>query len=612
MAERPNSPEALLCRPFHSPSERMVSNPTPSPGEVVEVSVVVPDGSAIDEVQLRTTHDGEAGFVEGESRRLNGATRWTFEVGCHNEIVNYRFWCGGPRPAWLTSAGMVDHDPTDHTDFRLMTTGGVPAWVPETVWYQIFPDRFANSHPGRPLPAWADRSGWSDPIARGRAAMTQVYGGDLDGITAHLDHLLELGVGGIYLTPVFEAMSNHRYDASSFDRVDPLLGGDDAFIALVEASHRAGLRVVSDLTLNHTGASHEWFRTAQADQSSEEAGFYYFGDGPDDYEAWLGVRSLPKLDHSSAELRRRLYEGPDSVFGRLLQEPFDLDGWRIDVANMTGRLGMVDLNRQVRSTARRTLDAIDRSKWLVGEHFFDFSGDVDGPGWHGCMNYGGVSRPILSWLGSDSARESFMPGPGVDHRDGSAVAASIDAVMASVPWQFALGSMALIGSHDTSRWHSMAESPAHARVGVGLAMSLPGSPCIFYGDEVGLTGVGNHASRRTMPWDAESWDVDALDWYRSLIAARSGSHALAHGGLRWVEREPDSLSFLRESSSERVLVRATRAQSADLKVSESLLGSEGAELVAGKGEMTRSAGSVKFRVDGVGFAAWRLDPQALT
>ncbi|MEZ5279609.1 MAG: glycoside hydrolase family 13 protein [Acidimicrobiales bacterium] len=602
----------LLASPHHSPSAYMVSNPTPASGETVEVSVVVPDQSGVGPVMLRTVHDGEATFVEGRSRRVGASSVWTFDLGCHNEIVNYRFWCGGSEPHWLTGEGLVGHDPTDRSDFKLATTGATPKWVPETVWYQIFPDRFASADPNKPLPEWARHSDWDAPIARGRAAMSQVYGGDLDGISGHLDHLIDLGVGGIYLTPVFEARSNHRYDASSFDRVDPLLGGDEALVRLAQACHRAGIRVISDLTLNHTGSSHEWFQAAQADLGSPEAGFYFFGDEPDDYEAWLGVASLPKLDHSSGELRRRLYEGPRSAFGKFLGAPFELDGWRIDVANMTGRLGLSDLNRQVRSAARATLDQIDPDKWLVGEHFFDYSLDATGPGWHGCMNYGGVARPILSWLGSEPARRTFMPGPGVDARAGGSVAASIDAVMSSVPWQFVLGSMALIGSHDTSRWHSMAASPELARIGVALTMTLPGSPCIFYGDEIGLTGVGNHESRRTMPWNRDSWDRAELDWYRSLIALRGSSQALAHGGLRWAERADDALAFIRESAEERMLVRACRAGAPALRLSEQLLGTNQAELVFGDGTVSRVDGNLEFDLEGPGVAIWRIGPQALT
>lgn len=592
----------------HDPSERWVSNPSPDPGETVTVTVDVPDDAALDRLVLRTMHDGEAAWIDGTAVRTTTGHRWSFDLPCHNAVVNYRFWCGGRGGAtWLTGRGVVDHDPLDHHDFRLVTTGGTPRWVPETVWYQIFPDRFATSGQHRhAIPDWALPSQWDDPVAGRPHRMTQLYGGDLDGVVERLDHLVDLGIGGIYLTPVFPAHSNHRYDAATFDRIDPVLGGDDALVRLRRACDRAGLRLISDLTLNHTGSHHEWFAAARADATSEEADFYTFRQHPDDYESWLGVRSLPKLDHASSELQHRLYDGPDSVVGRYLRAPFALDGWRIDVANMTGRHGVHDHNARVRSVTRRTSDAVSADRWLVAEHWFDASLDVMGDGWHGVMNYAGVTRPVLSWLGSPSVLASMMPGPGQDPRDGVAVAAALDDVRAAMPWQSVLGSMALLGSHDTARWRSIARSDDLAIVGLGLMLSLPGSPSIFYGDEIGLTAPDNERSRRPMPWDRTTWDTAWLDTYRRWIRLRAGSPALAHGGFRWVERSPDALAFVRETHDERLLVRATRALAEPLIVPRRLLAATDVDLLIGDGTVAVGADAVTFDSPAPTCSVWRL------
>ena len=223
----------------------------------------------------------------------------------------------------------------------------MPDWVPDQVGYQVFPDRFERTVDRAADPDWATPADWDDPVVhRGRATSSQLYGGTLDGVRERLDHLTDLGATLLYLTPVFEARSNHRYDAVSFDRVDPLLGGDAALSALLDAAHGAGLRVVGDLTTNHTGSGHDWFALAQADEGSLEREFYLFaGDGD---ASWLGHLHLPKLDHRSVELARRLYDGPDSVVAHWLRE--GLDGWRVDVANMTGRLAAEDLAHQVART----------------------------------------------------------------------------------------------------------------------------------------------------------------------------------------------------------------------------------------------------------------------
>jgi alpha-glucosidase len=597
-----------LGSPHHDPSERWVSNPTPDPGETVTVTVDVPRRSGVDRVLLRTMHDGEARWLDGTAEPTTTGSRWRFELTCHNPVVNYRFWCGGAGGArWLTGLGMLAHDPLDHHDFRLLTTGGTPRWVPETVWYQIFPDRFATS--GRhdvAMPDWAIRSDWGDPILTGHdRRMHQMYGGDLDGIVDHLDHLVALGVGGVYLNPVFPARSNHRYDASSFDVVDPVLGGDDALVRLRDACTRAGLRLMTDITLNHTGDHHEWFRKAQADASSEEAAYYYFTDHPDRYEAWLGVRTLPKLDHASESMRRRFYEGADSVLGRFLRPPLAMDGWRVDVANMTGRYGMVDHNAAVRSAARRTSDAISTDRWLVGEHWFDATADSMGDGWHGVMNYAGVTRPIVSWLGQLSILGALMPGPGQDERDGVAVAAAMDDVRAALPWQSVIGSMALLGSHDTARWRSMARSDPMALVGLGLLMTVPGSPCFLYGDEIGMTAPDNELARSPMPWDTGSWDHAWLATYRAWIGLRSGSPALAHGGFRWVERSPDALTFLRETASERLLVRAARAPAVTSLPFE-LFGARSIDRRIGSGTAAVDGGELVLEASEPDVTVWQL------
>ena len=594
-------PSSRLSLPHHDPSARHVDQPTPSLGDTITISVEL-GVDTVDTAWLRTVRDGEQDWVRGvrDGRFLR------FELDCTQPIVNYRFQLETSTGArWLNGAGLLDWDPPDTDDFRLLPGSTAPSWISEFVWYQIFPDRFATTGDHRrddgTGPEWAQWSGWDDPVATGYPAMTQVYGGDLDGITAHLTHLADLGVGGVYLTPVFPARSNHRYDVTTFDRVDPILGGDDALVRLSESAGAIGIKVMTDLTLNHTGSHHDWFLAAQADPGCTEADFYYFNEHPDDYETWLGVRSLPKLDHRNTELRRRLYDGPDSVLGRYLRPPFDMAGWRIDVANMTGRHGDVDLNHEAARIARATVDAAGPDRWLVAEHFFDASRDAAGDGWHGVMNYAGVTKPIASWLGRSEYLDRFMSGPGLPGRDGVQMARTMDAVRASLPWQVTMASMSLLGSHDTARWRSLATSDDAALVGFGLLMSLPGTPAFFYGDEIGLTGSNAEQARRTMRWDTSDWDARFLDWYRRLISIRNSEPALRHGGFRWVDVGPDAIVFLRETGDSRLLVRAARATTPSLQIATGELRSSEAQSVIGGDRLVERDGTFTVPGDGPGF-----------
>ncbi|MFC3689921.1 alpha-amylase family glycosyl hydrolase [Aquipuribacter hungaricus] len=367
----------------------------------------------------------------------------------------------------------------------------------------------------------------------------------------------------LYLTPVFPARSNHRYDASSFDEVDPLLGGDAALASLVAAAHRAGIRVMGDLTTNHTGAGHAWFRAAQADPGSAEAGFYYFTEHPDAYESWFGVPSLPKLDHGSPSLRRRLVEGPGSVVARWLEGPDGLDGWRIDVANMTGRKAGDDHNHEVARTVRRTMDATRPGSFLLAEHFHDTSDDVTtgAGGWDAVMDYAAVTRPVWEWLAAPASPYGFlgMPVP-VPRKPTADVVAAVRRFSAAVPWQQTVQNVTMLGSHDTPRMLSVVGGDERALVAaLALLVGRPGIPMVFAGDELGLTGDDGEQSRTPMPWDDEErLDGDLLHAYRALLRLRHDLEPLRRGGMRWLVADEDAMAWLRETPDERVCVVVAR------------------------------------------------------
>jgi alpha-glucosidase len=571
-----------LALPHHDGSPLHLPDPEVPLGGATPALVRVPDAAGVTAVHVRTIRDGEPAYAEATLDRREGATAW-WRVGVEaaNPVTSYRFVLDGPGGyRWLTAAGVVGHDPTDATDFRLVAGSPPPSWAADAVCYQIFPDRFARAGDA-PLPPWAIPAAWDDPPIRGgEAAMRQLYGGDLPGIAARIDHLRALGVDAVYLTPFFPAESNHRYDAAAFDAVDPVLGGDAALAALSAALHDAGIRLIGDLTLNHTGRTHPWFRAAQADASSPEADFYVFRQHPEDYLTWLDAATLPKLDHRSAELRRRLYEGPGSVAARYLAPPFSLDGWRVDAANMAGRFGDVDEGAAIRGALRATAgpDAL-----LLAEHCHDAGADLGDGAWDGTMAYAGFTRPVWSWLGAPgpaTARFLGMPVP-LPRLDGSAVAATVDTFRAGMPWRAVAHSLNQLGSHDTARFATVAGSRERALVGTAWLLTAPGIPMLFAGDEVGLHGIDNEDARRPMPWDPARWDGEVLDAHRSLIALRRAHVALRRGGFRWAHVGADVLVFLREHDDERLLVHLARDRHGPVRLPLSLLGARAVEHLHG-------------------------------
>ena len=589
--------------PHHDGSIHYTLAEDPVLGDRVGLRVRVPhaaDGSpGATEVVLRWVRDGEPAIRRAirESEDEAGAW-WTVRVDLVNQVTSYRFLISaGPSDfRWLNATGVHRRDVTDVGDFRISTEHRLPPWVADQIGYQVFPDRFARTETGAPVPAWAQPAEWRDPVVhKGPDVPFQWYGGTLDGVVAHLDHLDTLGATLLYLTPVFEAWSTHRYDAVTFDHVDPLLGGDAALDRLIAAAHARGLRLMGDLTTNHTGDHHDWFLRARQDPASVERGFYRFTE--QGYAAWLDITSLPKLDHSSTELARRLYDGPDSVVARWLRH--GLDGWRIDVANMTGRLGADDLAHQVATTIRRTFDAIRPDAWLLAEHGHDASLDLLGPGWHGTMDYAGFTRPVWCWLNGGSPE-----GPGIPHGldylglpvdipvlSAEAATATMRDAHGALPWSSWLSSTMHLDSHDTPRFRTVTGGGVDGGVdaagvgrdrhlvGLGLQMTMPGVPVVFMGDELGLTGVDGEHARTPYPWERrDTWDTATFDAYRLWIGLRRSHVALRRGGMRWLHAKGDTLTYLREHPDQTLLVHANRTGAAPVTIPAAALGPGGISL----------------------------------
>jgi len=556
----------LLDQPHHDGSELYVD------GDTLRVHVPL----EVDAVALRYVEDGEGRGVEATP---DGDGWWSARLPLTNPVMNYRWLLSGGDVgyAWLNGLGLITHDVADADDFVYSVDAG-PDWHLRSVVYEIFPDRFAATGAGGDPPDWAVSRDWHQ-LPNGRSPETpyEWFGGDLRGVEQHLDHIERLGANVIYLTPVFPAGSTHRYDATTFERVDPLLGGDEALASLSRAAHARGMRVISDLTTNHTGDKHEWF-------TGGERELYLFGDDGD-YEAWWGVKSLPKLNWRSPELRRRLQH----VARKWLQPPFELDGWRVDVANMSGRTGATDLNRDVAPTLRRVLND---DSLLVGEHFHDFRPDFRG--WHGVMNYAGFSKPVWTWLRGDFELRAFeMPVP-LPSLGADAITQTMRAFRAGVPWQFGLHSWSILDSHDTARFRTVAGSEERQLVGVGLQMTLPGVPMLFAGDELAMEGAWGEDARRTIQWDEPVPPL--FEQYRRLIALRRSSPALARGGLRYVYVDDDVIAYVREARDERLLCLASRAShepvQLPLHTEETLYGDD--------------PDDDRFPADGPSFHVWRL------
>lgn len=557
----------MAFTPHHDGSDLYVSNSAPKIGDKITLKVRVPKGYTFDEAYIRLYEDAEPRTHKLEEKSSSQTERW-FEVKI--QIINihtiYRFvFVGENKYEWLNAKGLFDHDVHSNNDFQIVAIPENPKWINKSVFYQIFPDRFARSGKININPDWAYPRDWNQ-LPRGRSKYTgqELYGGDLYGIEDKLDYLTDLGVNGIYLTPIFPSRSNHRYDATTFDEVDPILGGDKAFKSLIHSAKKKKIRILGDLTSNHCGVGHEWIITAKKSKSSRERSFFYWDKSIKwGYVGWFGLESLPKFNYSSKALRKAVYEGKNSIVKKWISPKFGMAGWRIDVGNMTGVQGAENHHVEVMQGIRKAMTDVDPDTWLVAENGDFVASDLNGLGWQGAMNYQGFMRPFWNWMNRNPEITGGFQGLpfAMPKIDGEQFFASMQEFNASIPWRSLTASMLILDSHDTARFRTVVLGDRNAHLAaMTMLLTYPGVPSIFAGDEIGLEGSWGEDSRRTINWDDRSgWDVDFYASVKKLIKLRKESPALINGGLRWVAVEKDYLAYLRESKDQSVLIFIARS-----------------------------------------------------
>jgi len=552
--------------PHHDGSDLYVSNSAPKIGDKVTLKVRVPNDYFFEKAMLRIYHDGEPRIFEMKLTKKGSVESWyqaTVEI--LNLQNSYRFaFIGHGKYEYLNARGLFDHDVHSNNDFQIVAIPANPAWINSSVFYQIFPDRFAKSGKVNITPEWAYPREWNLlPRGRGKYTGQELYGGDLYGVQEHLDHVTELGANGIYFTPIFPSRSNHRYDATSFDHVDPILGGDKAFQSLIKVSKKKGVRILGDLTSNHCGAGHDWLAKAKKDKKSKERSYFFWDKSIKwGYVGWYGLESLPKLNYASKALRKAVYEGKNSIVKKWISPKFGMAGWRIDVGNMTGVQGAENHHVEVMRGIRNAMQEINPDTWLVAENGDFIASDLDGLGWQGAMNYQGFMRPFWNWINRNPEITGGFQGLpfAMPKINGKQLVASIQEFNSSIPWRSLTASMMLLDSHDTARFRTvvLGDIAAH-KTAMTMMLSYPGVPSIFAGDEIGLEGSWGEDARRTINWeDRSGWDVEFFAEVKKLVKLRKTQDALINGGLRWVSVENDYIAYLRESKKQSILVLVSR------------------------------------------------------
>ena len=399
---------------------------------------------------------------------------------------------------------------------------GGPDWVRDAVFYQIFPDRFANGDRGNDPPGTV---AWSESPTR-----DNFFGGDLAGITAKLSHLEQLGVTGLYLTPVFKAGTNHRYDTHNYYEIDPALGDVGALSELVQEAHARGIRVLLDGVFNHVGDGFWAFRDLAANGDASAYRDWFFAHDlpltvdPPSYQTCGGAAFLPKLNTGNQEVRADLLD----VATHWIDE-VGIDGWRLDVPWKVP----LEFWRAFRARVKQHRP----SAYLVGEAWWSW-GDMRSV-FDGLMNYRLRARIFDFCLFDTQDAEDFA----IELQQMHAESDGGDMMLN------------LLGSHDTARLMTVAAGD-ELRVALALValFTLPGTPMLYYGDEIGLEGGDDPDCRRTMPWDTSRWRQPTYDLTRKLISLRHECAALRRGDFELLLAFNRVLAFVRRHGPEAVIV----------------------------------------------------------
>lgn len=558
-------------------------------GEVITFCAEVPRTFGAEAVVLRFAPDGE------ETRDIPFSFAATdFLTDRYETVLDTAALCDGTGGLFwyelllVRGADTLFSDSTDNVHFTLSPHNGTrfrllvyapefhpPAWLAGATMYHVFVDRFcrdANAPPVKPgaklnpdwrhgIPEFAAKNG--DPLEN-----RTFFGGTLDGVTEQLDRLREYGVTVLYLSPIFDARSNHRYDTGDYETVDPAIGGDAAFDRLIAAAHARGMHVILDGVFNHTGDDSRYFNrygtypTVGAYQSPQSpyARWYSFRHFPDDYACWWGIPILPKLNQSDPDCRR-YFTAPGGIIARWLAR--GADGWRLDVAD--------ELPDAFLDELRQVAKQVSGGEAAVIGEVWENAADKIAYGHRRRYLRGGQLDSVMNYPFRNAVLELLS------RRDVGTFVRTLTEIYASYPREVCDSLMNLLGTHDTARILTVLGDPtggdgksnaelsalrlspdarkravALLRIASTLQYTVYGFPSVYYGDEAGLEGYHDPFCRRPYPWGDE--DPVLTAHYRLLGRFRAAHPALRGGDFRFLYVTDTAFLYERAGGDDRVLV----------------------------------------------------------
>ena len=441
-----------------------------------------------------------------------------------------------------------------------------PDWAKGSIIYQVFPDRFCKAgecdltgklEPYTLHENWDEEVSWQ-PNEQGEVLNNDFFGGNFRGITEKMDYIASLGTTVLYLNPISKSFSSHRYDTGDYKQPDPMLGTMEDFRALCDAAHARGIRVILDGVYSHTGSNSLYFgkegswggQGAYQTQDSPYYSWYQFKSWPDSYHSWWGFKTLPTINKLDPAFLEYIITGENSVISHWLNA--GCDGFRLDVADELPDEFLLALKTQLRKLRPDALlmgevweDASNKYSYGQLRRYFT-NGELDS-----IMNYP-FRTAILNFLRKQD--------------DGRGLEETVMTIAENYPREVLLSNMNLLGTHDSSRiltalvddFEGSREEKAARRLSPAqqekalsllklasfLQYTLPGSPSIYYGDEVGMEGHNDPFNRRTYPWGREN--LQLLSWYQELGQLRNNLDPLRLGNIQFFQAGDGKIGYTRE------------------------------------------------------------------
>ena len=460
---------------------------------------------------------------------------WFIAIKPEFRRMRYGFRCSSEYEVCIyCESGIFSAEPEDISNyfcFPYLNGADVftaPSWVKDTVWYQIFPERFANGdasiNPADTLP-W----GAAEPTPM------NFFGGDFQGIIDHLDHLVELGINGIYFTPIFKAYSNHKYDTIDYMEIDPQFGDKETFRRLVDECHKRGIRVMLDAVFNHSGYYFPPFQDVLENQeNSKYTDWFHLWDFPvvpepkPNYDTFAFVGSMPKLNTENPEVIEYFLD-----VARYWVEAFNIDGWRLDVAN--------EVDHAFWRKFRQAVKTIKPDAYILGEIWHDAMPWLEGDQFDAVMNYPFTNSTIDFFAKNQISAANF--------------ADSITKVLHMYPANVNEVAFNLLDSHDTPRIVTLADGNINrVKLLYLFQLSFIGTPCIYYGDEIGMAGGQDPDCRACMEWDENKQNLDLFQYVKTLIELRKNHSLFGNGGsFRFLYADDKAVIYEKGNGHERLI-----------------------------------------------------------